>query len=168
MATEAEQAIVAHLTRRPRADPDTIEFQKVRLLATCEMHQVAFTNHREYRMEYIIRTWRTPGGTWVVAPIGGGSRGPSRRQEPWVNFTAGWGDDGFTAGGRVEGIGSEQSHLVRLTFADGLILTDTVDDGIVLFFEPRAVSFPADVQIEDVQASLIASYKEFDQFPFFS
>jgi hypothetical protein len=56
--------------------------------------------------------------------------------------------------------------MVRLIFADGLTMEDTVENGIVLFCEPRGVSFPADVRILDDQGTLLASYKAFDDFPF--
>ena len=189
MVTEVEEAIVAHLVRQPGvrsasrpgpsgwvastggqggpgADPDSIAFQKTRQLPTCQMHQVAFTNFREIPVELVIRTCLEPDGTWIVSPTGGGSPGPSRRQEPWVNFTAGFGAEGFSAGGNVEGNGAEQAKLVRMTFADGFVLVDTVDNGIVLFFEPRGMAFPADVEILDAKGSMLASYREFDQVPF--
>jgi hypothetical protein len=53
-----------------------------------------------------------------------------------------------------------------MTFADGFVLVDTVDNGIVLFFEPRGMAFPADVEILDAKGSMLASYREFDQVPF--
>ena len=125
MVTEVEEAIVAHLVRQPGvrsasrpgpsgwvastggqgspgADPDSIAFQKTRQLPTCQMHQVAFTNFREIPVELVIRTCLEPDGTWIVAPTGGGSPGPSRRQEPWVNFTAGFGAEGFSAAESVK------------------------------------------------------------------
>jgi hypothetical protein len=150
----------------PGADPSSIVFQRTRMLPTCQMHQVSFTNHRGRPMELVIRTWQDPDGTWVVAPVGGGWRGPSHRTKPWVNFTAGFGVHGFTAGGNVEGLGSEQAHLVRLTFADGFTTEDTAEHGIVLYFEPRSVTFPADVHIFDSRGVLLVAYREFDQMPF--
>ena len=47
-------------------------------------------------------------------------------------------------------------------------MEDTVENGIVLFFEPRGLSFPADAEILDKQGRLLASYKEFDRGPFVS
>jgi len=183
--TEMHMAIVAHLVREPvvirtsrvspsgwmsatgggggpGADPATIVFQKTRVLPTCQMHQVGFTNHRGIPEEMVIRTWQDPDGSWAVAPCGGGSPGPSRRSKPWVNFAAGFGADGFTAGGRIVGIGSAQAHLVRLTFADGFTMEDLEQDGVVLFFEPRRVVFPADVAILDRHGNLLANYQAFD------
>jgi hypothetical protein len=184
--TEVEEAIVAHLVRQPGvrsagrpspsgwvshtgghggpgADPDSIAFQKTRQLPTCQMHQVAFINFRGIPMELVIRTWQERDGTWIVAPVGGGSPGGSRRQRPWVNFTAGFGASGFAAGGNVEGLGAEQAKHVRMTFADGFVLADSVDSGIVLFFEPRTMAFPAEVEILDAEGSVLAVYRAFDE-----
>jgi hypothetical protein len=186
--TGPEAAIVAHLVRRPAAtstsqprtggwtsstacggpgaDPATIVFQRTRMLPSCQMRQVGFFNHRGIPEEWVIRTWQEPDGTWAVAPCGGGSPGPSRRAKPWINFTAGFGANGFSAGGNIVGTGSEHAHSVRLTFADGNTIDDTVENRIVLFFEPIPVAFPADVEILDENGRRLANYKEFDGFPF--
>ena len=110
--TNAEAAIVATLSREPvavapgstgpggwtssivgggpGADPATIVFHRTRVLPTCQMHAVAFSNHRGLPVEWIVRTWQEPDGTWMVAPVGGGSIGGApRRSTPWVNFAAG-------------------------------------------------------------------------------
>jgi hypothetical protein len=63
-------------------------------------------------------------------------------------------------------MGSDQVRTVRLTFADGLVMEDAVENGIVLFFEPRGVTFPADAEILDTQGGRLARYKAFDGFPF--
>ena len=93
--TDVEEAIVATLVREPGvpitsktggsgwtasvgsgggpgADPATIVFQKTRILPTCQMHSVAFTNNRGIPVEEIIRTWQKSDGSWAVAPVGGG------------------------------------------------------------------------------------------------
>jgi hypothetical protein len=190
--TEVEQAIVAHLVREPAgrrsgpvspggwtssvggggpgADPSTIVFQRSRALPNCQMHQVGFTDHMGIPEISVIRTWRRPDRSVVVAPVGGGSPAPSRRTRPWVNFATGFGADGFAAGGEVVGQGSDRAHTVRLTFADGYAMEDAADDSaehrIVLFFEPEGVILPADVEILDRRGQLLAAYKEFDGSPF--
>jgi sugar (pentulose or hexulose) kinase len=184
--TDVEATIVAHLVREPRvvatstgpsgvtsstvsggpgADPATIVFQKTRTLATCRMHSVAFTNQQGLAVEWVIRTWQKSDGSWVVAPVGGGGHAPMRTK-PWLNLAAQWGPDHFAAGGHVEGTGSELAVKVRLVFADGFTLEDNVDAGIVLFFEPRSLAFPADVVILDEHGGLLTKYKEFDRGPF--
>ncbi len=188
--TDAEAAVVATLSRAPvdaapprstgpggwtssiagggpGADPATIVIQRTRVVPTCQMHAVAFRNHRGLQVEWIVRTWQEPDGAWVVAPVGGGSLGGApRRSRPWVNFAAGFSPHEFTAGGHVEGDGSEHAVKVRLRFNGDLTMEDVVENGIVLFFEPRCPSFPAQVDIFDGRGGLLASYEEFDQGPF--
>lgn len=149
----------------PGADPASIVFQKTRILPTCRMHSVAFTNDRGIPVQWVIRTWRKSDRSLVVAPVGGGGGHGPVRTKPWVNFAAQWGPEHFAAGGHVEGSGSEQAVRVRLIFTDGLTLEDSVDAGIVLFFEPRSVVFPANVEILDEHGELFTKYKEFDRGP---
>ena len=102
----------------------------------------------------------------MVAPVGGGSpEGAPHRTTPWVNFAAGFGPDGFTAGGHVEGDGSEHAVTVRLSFNDGRTMEDTVENGVVLFFGTGAPAFPARVDILDGRGTLLANYEEFEQGP---
>jgi len=53
---------------------------------------------------------------------------------------------------------------VRLTFGNGQLVEDTVDNGVVLFFEPRAVVGPVDVSILDAAGGTLVSYPEFGGF----
>ncbi|MBF6558249.1 MAG: hypothetical protein IVW52_19275 [Acidimicrobiales bacterium] len=43
-------------------------------------------------------------------------------------------------------------------------MADSVDSGIVLFFEPRTMAFPAEVEILDAEGSVLAVYRAFDEF----
>jgi hypothetical protein len=183
---EIERAIVAHLVRPgvttrnqaspsgwtssivrggPGADPATIRMQRTRAFPACQMHQVGFTNHKGAKMEGVIRTWREDDGTWAVGPVGGGSAdGHPRRSHPWVNFAAGYGATGLAAGGRVIGEGAAQARSVRLTFANGITSEDIVESGIVLFFEDRELTFPAQVSIVGKDGELLAGHEAFELF----
>lgn len=188
---EAEKAIVKHLVTRPTvrrpegqippsgwtsstvyaggegADPATIQFVKTKTFSSCQLHQVTFINHAHRSTDLLIKTWQEGDDTWTVGPLGGGEGGRElRRSQPLVNFTAGFGAEGFTAGRWVIGDGAEQASLVRLTFANGVTIEDGIEGGAVLFFEPRIVSFPADVVILDYSGRPLVTYKAFDYFPF--
>ena len=106
------------------------------------------------------------GGRPLVAlPIGGGARGGHPyRSTPWVNFAAQWNDQLFAAGGEVVGEGSEAARHVRMRFVDGTQVEDDVSDGIVLFFMPHGVIFPATVDIFDANRALLSSHSHFEQF----
>jgi hypothetical protein len=146
------------------ADPGTVEFRKTRAFAECELHDTAFRTTDGQQWELLLRAWQRPGGDWVAEPIGGGGGGQPRRPRPWVNFAATWGGTLFAAGGEIIGDGCEQARLVRLTFADGTAVQDGTDHGVVLFFVPHAVPFPASVRILGQDGTVLADYEEFGEF----
>lgn len=186
---ESHQAIADHLAsqpaasrrRRPRtgqrgwtsvahvgdrggegADPGTIQFAKTKVFPSCQLHQVNFVDWAGRAMTLLVRTWQVEDGTWRVAPCGGGGAdGHPRRIRPWVNFTAGFGPDAFTGGGYVVGDGAERARVVRLTFANAVVIEDTVEGGVVLYFEPRRVATPAEVDILDAEGASLVRYEEF-------
>lgn len=185
---EMRQAVVTHLVQRPEpiegaeqtgrsgwsssvryaggpgADPDSIEFVKTRSFSSCHLHSVSYINHRSWTMHDLIKTWQEPDGVWRVHVCGGGAGPDPHRNRPWVNFIAGFGPQDFSGGGNVVGDGAEKADSVRLTFANDIVIEDTVDNGVVLFFEPRAVVCPADVSILDRDGTTLVSYQEFGVF----
>ena len=62
------------------------------------------------------------------------------------------------------GDGAEKANSVRLTFANDIVIEDTIDNGVVLFFEPRAVVAPADVSLLDGRGATLVLYQEFGGF----
>jgi hypothetical protein len=182
------QAVVAHLVQRPEpnegteqagrpgwssslrpgrgpgADPATIEFVRTKSFPTCQLHSVTFINHRGWTMHDLIKTWQDPDGGWRVHALGGGAGPDPHRSRPWVNFCAGFGPQDFSGGGNVVGDGAELASSVRLTFANDVVIEDTVHNGVVLFFEPRAVVRPADVTVLDGDGTTLVSYREFGDF----
>ncbi len=56
---------------------------------------------------------------------------------------------------------AEPAASVRLSFADGGELEDTVDNGVVLFFKPIAIVAPVDVSVLDGYGAVLATYQEF-------
>ena len=93
--TEAEQAVADHLAAEPGpllgagppspggwvavaragggagADLATVWFRKTRVFPACQMHFVVFATPAGRPGSSVLRTWRQPGGTWAVGPIGG-------------------------------------------------------------------------------------------------
>ena len=150
--TEAEQAVFDHLTAEPGsvtwagprspagwqaskggpggagADPATVRFRRSRAFPGCQMHSVDFADADGRAAHALVRTWQGPRGAWLVRPIGGGSGPGPYRSRSWVNFAAQWSADMFAAGGHVIGRDAELAHLVRLTFADGTVLDDVVEN----------------------------------------
>ena len=146
------------------ADPATVRFVKSRAFPGCQLHEAAFTTRDGQARHMLVRTWQRPGGSWAAEPIGGGGGGEPGRSRPRVNFAAGWDAQQFAAGGHVIGQRAEAASLVRLTFAEGTAVEDTVDNGVVLFFASPGVTFPARVEILDSAGNALADYAEFAEF----
>ncbi len=146
------------------ADPATVRFVKSRAFPGCQLHEADFTARDGRARHLLVRTWQQPDGSWTADPVGGGSGSEPLRSGPWVNFAAGWNARQFTAGGHVTGQGAEAACLVRLTFADGTTLEDTVDNGVVLFFTSPGPAVPVRVEIHGPAASVLAEYDEFTDF----
>jgi hypothetical protein len=143
------------------ADPATVDFRKSRAFAGCQLHSVDCAT-RLGSATWLVRTWQEPDGSWTAAPIGGGGAEGPQRSRPWVNFAAQWNAAQFAAGGQVAGAGAQQARRVRLVFADGTELADSVDNGVVLFFTAPGVAFPAQVTIHGAAGEVLASYVDFD------
>jgi len=148
----------------PGADPATIELVKTKSFPTCQLHEVDYINHKGWSMHVLIKTWQAEDGTWKVHPHGGGAGPHPRRSHPWVNICAGFGPQDFTGGGHVVGDGAEKAASVRLTFANDIVIEDTIDNGVVLFYEPHNVVMPTDVTIVDDGGNVLATYQEFTAF----
>lgn len=145
----------------PGADRSTIKFVKSKPFSSCQLHEVSFTNHSGTSMLTLIKTWQEVDGSWQVHSCGWGGGRHLHRSRPWVNFTAGFGADNFTGGGWVIGDGSEHARSVSLTFANDITIEDTVDDGVVLFFEPHKVVMPVEVAVNDGNGDALVRYMEF-------
>jgi hypothetical protein len=63
----------------------------------------------------------------------------------------------------VIGTNSERAARARLLFADGTILEDAVDAGIVLFMTEAPVRLPATVEILDGTGSVLTTYEAFER-----
>lgn len=147
------------------ADPATIQFVKTKDLPSCQMHYVRFTfRSGGLPSVSVIRTWQEDDGRVAVAPIGGGGADERARALPWVNLIAGWTGSHFMAGGSIIGKGSDQASVVTLTFTNGVVINDHVENGVVLFFEPVEVVMPALVTILDAEGTTLVAYPEFEGF----
>jgi hypothetical protein len=147
---------------RPVAESGSVRIAKSRAFKGSELHAVLFVaDSHLWRM--VIGTVPDETGGWKVHPVGGGSGGSPRRERPWVNLTAQFGPC-FRGGGEVIGQDADRARLVRMRFANGTTLEDSVEDGVVLFEADHAVSFPAEVQVLDATGELLASYAEFEDF----
>lgn len=144
------------------ADRASVRFVKTRAFEGAELHYVAFRTTEGQLRTFLIRTVGDSRGGYDVQPIGGGGGSGPFRGYPWVNLAAQWDSSSFRAGGSITGQSADRARLVRMSFADGTIVEDTVDEDTVLFDAGRGVSFPAAVQVFDETGDLLVSYAEFE------
>jgi hypothetical protein len=142
------------------ADPGTIRFVKQRGIAGHELHAITFDDRNGRPHRYLVGV-KDFDGDWEISGLAGGGVGDPRRDQPWVNF-CGWGwPSAFCGGGWVTGCGSEDAARVRLRFRGGLVLEDTVDDGVVLLIADSRVDLPAIAEIRHAKGFLLASHSAF-------
>lgn len=143
------------------ADPVTIRFIKHRSTPGRELHAVAFADRAGMRYRYLVGVVRGSDGHWELDGLAGGGEHDRPRDQPWVNF-CGWGwPRAFSGGGWVTGNGSAAAARVRLRFQRGLVLEDTIEDGVVLLIGDVRIDMPATAEILDADGSLLASHSAF-------
>jgi hypothetical protein len=90
----------------------------------------------------VLEAWPgADGGGWIARDVSSGGGGEPRRTVATVNLGAGGWPDRFSAGGTVHGADHEIAR-VRLRFANGAVLDDDVQDGVVLFATDSPVQTP--------------------------
>jgi hypothetical protein len=88
------------------------------------------------------------GGGWETRGVSGGAGREPAWERPTLNLGGGGWPDRFSAGGTVIGAGAEITH-VQLRFANGVVLEDTVEDGVVVFLTDEHVETPATAVLLD-------------------
>lgn len=121
---------------------------------------IALRLPRQRELSLWVGAREQPEGGWVAEGMAGGGAGDPPWDEPRVNL-CGWGwPDRFAGGGRVIDQGRGVTG-VRLRFANGVELEDSVDDGEVLFLTDEHVEVPATVSLYDSGGALVASHDAF-------
>jgi hypothetical protein len=143
------------------AERASIEFLKERQSANYRIYAVSYIDQEGRQHLDFMGIKRTDDGDWVRSGGAGGSGTGPERDRPWVNFGGWWGPGIFGAGGRVIGIGGDQARRVELVFTDGTTIGDSVDSGLVLFIEERALQPPATARILGERGNLLAEHAVF-------
>jgi hypothetical protein len=82
--------------------------------------------------------------------------GNPHRGHPWVNLGGGGWPKQFYAGGQVlEHVGA----VVRLRAANGTVLEDTVEDGMVLFLTDAEVRLPVYAELVDPSGQIVSQHR---------
>lgn len=168
-----------------QADPDSIRIVKERAIPGRRLYRISAIERRSHARQLydqgtapwlvvpiVLRLPRRPElslwvgareqpeGGWMPDGMAGGGAGDPPWAEPRVNL-CGWGwPDRFAGGGRVIAQGRGVTR-VRLRFANGVELEDSVDDGEVLFLTDEHAEVPATVSLYDTEGALVASHDAF-------
>src|SRR5581483_2583496 len=123
------------------AKAETVRFVKERSLPRRQVHFVTFKDEEEREMHFACSVTQDEQGEWKFrGSAGGGGGGKIVREQPWANLAGSWPYD-FYAGGYVIDNGLDVVR-VRLTASNGVVMEDSVDDGIVLFLSDQMVEVP--------------------------
>ena len=138
----------------------TIHFLQERNLPNRQLHIVTFENEEGYHDQWLCcvlqdrpKHWRYAGG----ANIGHVNEMP-RRGYPWVNMAGGWKGNLLWAGGHVLDNGLDVVR-VRLISENGIILEDTVQDGLVLFITDQWVQRPLQVELYNRSGKMVGTHQ---------
>jgi hypothetical protein len=124
------------------AKVQTIRFLQERTLPDLRLHAVTFENEDGRQDWWFCCVRQYLPGHWRSA--GGANFHPAKnisREHPWINLAGGWNRDFLWAGGRVLDNGLDVVR-VRLISENGIVLEDTVQDGLALFLSNQWVERP--------------------------
>ena len=141
-----------------RGQPTSVQVLKVRELPGRRLYAVPFLTHEGRSCFCSCELRQQKDGMWRVHGSAGGGRGSPQHETPWANVGGSPGNQssGCYFGGLVESNSTEEIARVRLISADGVILEDTVEEGVVLFQGQGPVRLPLTTEFYDQAGKLIA------------
>jgi hypothetical protein len=137
------------------AVPETIDFGKVRSVPGRQVHWVTFETRGGKRMQFTCCVEQDDAGAWTLfGGAGGVADCDPVRGHPWVDLGGGGWPRHVYAGGRMLEDGGAVAR-VRLHAANGIVLEDTVEHGVVLFVSDDEVRVPTEAELLDANGRLI-------------
>jgi hypothetical protein len=146
------QSLVFRQWPFPQLDLTTIRFLKVRCEPNYQVHYVAVQDIIGQRWNFsILLALAQRERLWYVKTLGGSfeetlNEPPELRDSPWIRLEMLFMSDEFYAFGEVFDKGYHIER-VRLLEQGKLVLEDTVQDGIVLFYSDHVPTIPP-IQLE--------------------
>jgi hypothetical protein len=151
---------------------------KTRATEHRRLYALTFRDADGARWNWTLPVDAAPDGCWAVRGGSGGggatplraaylglrahlTRGQRQARRPWANLGGGNWPDRFYAGGRIEH-DRGRTATVRLTCANGLVLTDSVDERWVLFVTEQRAEVPVTVELLDHHGTVIGRHSAFD------
>jgi hypothetical protein len=138
----------------------TIRFLQERSLPDRQLHYVAFENEEGDQEHWLCCVLQEMPGHWRF--VGGANMSNvetmPRRAYAWANLAGGWNDKLLWAGGRVLDNGL---NVVRVSLIsdNGIVLEDTVQDGLVMFVSDQWVQGPLRVELYDASGNVVGTHQ---------
>jgi len=129
------------------ADLATIQFLKARIIPEHQMHCVTFldTAGKRWNVNYFLNLFPVDGSWYVKTAknLHAGIQPPAKRTRPWL-YTLGGELTAYAVftGGEVRDDRDAEIASVQLTSPNGWGLTDTVQDGLALFWSDQVMELP--------------------------
>lgn len=137
------------------AKAETIRFLKMREIPGRQLYAVTFENEEDQDQLFICYLVQDKCGRWQFRGGAGGSHMQGLvRNDSQANSGANSHPDDFYAGGYVADP-SLEIECVRLVANNGLVLEDTVQEGVVLFVTEQSVSAPLQAEFYDRLGTLV-------------
>lgn len=152
--TVIENKIRSYASRKRPCVPNlaTIQFLKARIHPHEQLYYVTFQDTSEQQWFFTYFLSQLSDGSWYIASGSGSPHGPIDPPEmqqpslPWLRIKGNSVGNAFHAGGEVIDNGFDIVR-VRLVTQDGIILEDTVEDGLVLFRSENVVIGPMQAEL---------------------
>jgi hypothetical protein len=141
----------------PEAKADSIHILKQHTLPHTHLYAVTLEDEAGLAWDCLCLLEQDERGFWhggAVASIVKKGAGRSTRQAPWIRLIGGGEGEFIWAGGYVTEKAPD-AHLVRLIGKNGLVLEDTVQDGIVLLQAEKYMELPVRVEIYNRAGELL-------------
>ncbi|HYL42681.1 MAG TPA: hypothetical protein VEU97_04785 [Ktedonobacteraceae bacterium] len=140
----------------------TLHFLKARTLPQCQMHYITFQDREGRPWYFTCFLSLDDNQSWYVSSGSGSLHAPlyvdppGMEHLPWLYLRNPHMQKAFLAGGEVvskEGI--DVAH-VSLRSPNGIVLTDSVQDGLVLFWSNHRILFPLQAELFSPSSTLLS------------
>lgn len=157
-----ERVICDRLVAQCGARAGTFHFGKSRGVPGRQAHALTFGDQEGPTQSWACTVRQDEVGEWQFEGGAGGglSVGACMRGYPWANLGGGGWPRDFYAGGRVEEDDGRVARA-RLRAANGVVLEDTVDEGVVLFVTNDEVQLPLAVELLDARGEVVSQHRWF-------
>jgi hypothetical protein len=139
------------------ADLATLRIAKSKEVVSGALHALSYRTVDRHVRRAVLQTVERPHH-WSVELIGISGGDPARSFPCWVMLMADVRAGIYRGGGHLIGDGAREARLVRLQFANGTTVEDTVEGSAVLFEIAEPVVCPAEVEILGSSGELLGGY----------